>query len=191
MPGGSVKPVIGTPKVSTPASYSLPALTTATPTGPSTGQATIDPPNTPVQPISYTVTLVPVGGGSPVQVTCANPISCPIPGLTPDTTYTVTAVGNLPGGGTTPASGVATLITPPASGPATITIPKTNATSPHTGTVTVSPPSGTQPTIYTVILAPVEGGPTVTVTCTTPTSCPVTGLDPGTTYLVSRAGLVA
>jgi hypothetical protein len=174
--------------VSTPASYNVPALTTATATGPTTGQVTIDPPNTPVQPTSYTVTLVPVGGGSPITVTCANPDDCPIPGLAPDTTYTVTAVGNLPGGGTTPASGTASLTTPPTSGPAPIKITDTNATSPYAGTVVIAPPAGTQPTNYTVILTPVDGGPTITVTCTTPASCPVTGLDPGSTYLVGWSG---
>ena len=187
MPDGSVQPVVGTPTVSTPASYNVPALTTATPTGPTSGQVTIDPPNTPVQPTSYTVTLVPQGGGSPIKVTCANPDDCPVTGLTPDTTYTVTAVGNLPGGGTTPASGTASLTTPPTSGPAPIKITDTNATSPYAGTVTIAPPAGTQPTNYTVTLTPVDGGPTITVTCTTPASCPVTGLDPGTTYLVSGA----
>ena len=188
MPDGSVKPVIGARTVSTPGSYNVPALTTTTPTGPTTGKVTIDPPNTPVQPTSYAVTLVPVGGGSPITVTCANPDDCPVPGLAPDTTYTVTAVGNQPGGGVTPASGTASLTTPPTSGPAPIKITAAAATSPYAGTVTIAPPAGTQPTNYTVTLMPVDGGASITVTCTTPASCPVTGLDPGTTYLVSAAG---
>jgi len=188
LPDGTVEPVIGAPTISTPASYNVPALTTATPTGPTTGAVTIDPPNTPVQPTSYTVTLVPVGGGTPIKVTCANPIDCPVTGLTPDTTYAVTAVGNLPGGGTTPASGVASLTTPTggANGTAAApTITDTNATSPFSGTVSIAPPAtGPQPTNYTVTLTPVDGGSPITVICSTPSSCPVTGLDPGTTYLV-------
>ena len=190
LPDGTVEPVIGAPTISTPASYNAPALTTATPTGPTTGAVTIDPPNTPVQPTSYTVTLVPVGGGTPITVTCANPNDCPVTGLTPDTTYAVTAVGNLPGGGTTPASGVASLTTPTSGAngtPAAPTITDTNATSPFTGTVSIAPPAtGPQPTNYTVTLTPVDGGSPITVICSTPSSCPVTGLDPGTTYLVRR-----
>ena len=185
MPDGSTKPVIGAPTVSTPASYNVPALTTTTATGPTTGAVTIDPPNTPVQPTSYTVTLTPVGGGSPVRVTCANPDDCPVTGLAPDTTYAVVAVGNLPGGGTTPASGTGSLTTPTSAGPASPSITDTNGTSPFTGTVSIAPPpTGAQPTNYTVTLTPIDGGEPITVTCSTPTSCPVTGLLPDTTYLV-------
>ena len=186
MPDSTVVPVAGAPAITTPASYNVPALTTATPTGPTTAKVTIDPPNTLVQPTSYTVTLAPVGGGSPIKVTCANPDNCPITGLAPDTTYTVTAVGNLPGGGTTAASGTASLTTPTSSGPASPAITSINATSPFAGTVSIlPPPTGPQPTNYTVTLTPVDGGDPITITCTTPSSCPVTGLSPDTTYLVS------
>ena len=193
LPDGSTEPVIGAPTISTPASYNVPALTTATATGPTTAQVTIDPPNTPVQPTSYTVTVTPEGGGSPIKVTCANPRDCPIPGLTPDTAYTVSAVGNLPGGGTTPASGTASLTTPTSGAGGTPASPKitdTNATSPFSGTVSIAPPAtGPQPTNYTVTLTPVDGGSPITVVCSTPSSCPVSGLSPDTTYLVSlRAG---
>jgi hypothetical protein len=47
------------------------------------------------------------------------------------------------------------------------------------------PPTGPQPTNYTVTLTPVDGGAPITVICSTPTSCPVAGLSPDTTYLVS------
>ena len=189
MPDGSKEPMIGALPVSTPASYNAPALTTTTPTGPTTGMVTIDPPNTLVQPTSYTVTLTPVGGGSPIKVTCTNPNKCPVTGLTPDTTYTATAVGNLPGGGTTAASGTGSLVTPTDGSGGSDVSPKitdTKATSPFAGTVSIAPPpSGPQPTNYTVTLTPIDGGAAVVVTCSTPSSCPVTGLDPGTTYLVS------
>ena len=189
LPDGSTEPVIGAPTISTPSSYNVPALTTATATGPTTAQVTIDPPNTPVQPTSYTVTVTPVGGGSPITVTCTNPKDCPIPGLAPDTAYTVSAVGNLPGGGTTPASGTASLTTPTSGAAGTPASPKitdTNSTSPFSGTVSIAPPAtGPQPTNYTVTLTPVGGGPPITVVCSTPSSCPVSGLSPDTTYLVS------
>ena len=188
LPDGSTEPVIGAPTISTPSSYNVPALTTATATGPTTAQVTIDPPNTPVQPTSYTVTVTPEGGGSPIKVTCANPDDCPVTGLTPDTTYTVTAVGNLPGGGTTPASGTASITTPDAgtdSPTASPTITDTRANSPTDGTVVIAPPAeGPLPTNYTVTLTPVGGGSPITVTCSTPSNCPVPGLTPDTTYLV-------
>ena len=189
MPDGTTKPVLGSLPVSTPVSYNAPALTTSTPTGPTTGAVTIDPPNTLVQPTSYTVTLTPAGGGSPIKVTCANPDDCPVTGLTPDTTYTVVAVGNLPGGGTTPASGTGSIITPTSGANGTDPSPRitdTAATSPFAGTVSIAAPaSGPQPTNYTVTLTPIDGGAPITVTCSTPASCPVTGLTPDTTYLVS------
>ena len=188
LPGGAVIPVEGSPTVSTPAGPTSPALTTATPTGPTTGSVTIEPPASGPQPTSYTVTLTPVGGGSPIVVTCANVDDCPVTGLTPDTTYTITAVGKLPGGGSTPASGTASIITPddgsdsPTASP---TITHAQANSPTTGTVVIAPPAvGPLPNNYTVTLTPVTGGSPVTVTCSTPSKCAVAGLTPDTTYLV-------
>ena len=188
LPGGATVPVEGTRTISTPAGPTSPALTTATPTGPTTGAVTIEPPTSGPIPTSYTVTLSPVGGGSPITVTCINPDDCPITGLAPDTTYTVSAVGNLPGGGTTPASGTASLTTPDSgsdSPTASPTITDTSATSPTSGTVVIAPPAvGPLPTNYTVTLTPVDGGSPITVVCTTPSSCPVSGLAPDTTYIV-------
>ena len=55
-----------------------------------------------------------------------------------------------------------------------------------TGSVTIAPPSaGIVPSNYTLVLTPVGGGASVTVTCTTPASCPVTGLQNSRTYTVS------
>lgn len=188
MSDGKTVPVPGSLPVKTPPSYNAPALTSTAPTSPTTGMVTIDLPNTPVQPTSYTVTLTPVGGGSTVKVTCTNPNNCPVNGLTPNTTYSVTAVGNLPGGGSMAASGISSLVTPDGSPKITNTI----STSPFSGTVTITPaPSGPQPTNYTLTLTPVDGGSPITVTCSTPSRCPVTGLDPGTTYLVSLPGRLA
>ena len=188
LPGGAVILVEGSPTVSTPAGPTSPALSTATPTGPTTGSVTIKPPTSGPQPTSYTVTLTPVGGGSPVVVTCADPDDCPVTGLTPDTTYTVKAVGNLPGSGTTPASGTASIITPddgsdsPTASP---TITQSKANSPTDGTIVIAPPAvGPLPATYTVTLTPVAGGSPVIVTCSTPSNCPAPGLTPDTTYLV-------
>jgi hypothetical protein len=51
--------------------------------------------------------------------------------------------------------------------------------------VVIAPPAtGPQPTNYTVTLTPIDGGEPIAVICSTPTSCPVTGLSPDTTYLV-------
>ena len=52
--------------------------------------------------------------------------------------------------------------------------------------VIAPPPTGPQPTNYTITLTPVGGGAPITVTCSTPSNCPITGLSPDTTYLVSR-----
>ena len=194
LPDGSTVPVEGSPQVKTPAGPTSPALTTATPTSPTSGQVTIEPPTSGPQPSDYTVTLTPVGGGSPITVTCTNPVDCPITGLTPDTTYTASAVGNLPGGGTTPASGTSSLKTPTdgSPGPDSPAITDTSASSPTAGTVVIAPPpTGPQPPNYTVTLTPVDGGAPITVTCSTPSNCPVTGLSPDTTYLVSTMALCA
>ena len=186
LPDNTVVPVEGARTVSTPGA-SAPSLSTATPTGPTTGSVTIEPPVGGPIPTSYTVTLVPEGGGSPITASCSNPKDCPVTGLTPGTTYKVTAVGKLPGGGSVPATGVASITTPTdgSPGPSSPTIPHTSAQSPTTGTVVIAPPpTGSQPTNYTVTLTPVTGGTPVTVTCSTPSSCPVTGLTPDTLYLV-------
>ena len=187
LPGGAVVPVEGTRTVSTPAGPTSPAITTAVPSGPTTGSVTIKPPPSGPHPTNYTVTLTPAGGGSPIVVTCANPDNCPVTGLTPDTTYAVTAVGNLPGGGTTPPTGTASITTPTdgSPGPASPTITNATADSPTVGTVVIAPPAvGPLPIDYTVTLTPVDGGSPVTVVCSTPASCPVPGLTPDTTYLV-------
>ena len=177
LPDGTKVPVAGTATLATPVG---PALTTASATGPTAGQVTIEPPSGGTQPSSYTVTLTPVGGGSPITVTCTNPLDCPIPGLTPDTTYSVSAVGNLPGGGTTAATGTSSLTTP-ADLPGIASALATGAT---TGMVVITPPTGPQPTNYTVTFTPIGGGNPITIVCSTPASCPVTGLAPDTAYLV-------
>ena len=188
MPGGSTVPVEGARTVSTPAGPGSPALQSATDTSPTTADVTIQPPSSGPLPTNYTVTLVPEGGGSPITVVCINPNHCPITGLSPDTTYTVTAVGNLPGGGTTPASGTASITTPTDGTDGTPSSPKitsSEGTTPTTGVITIAdPPTGPKPTNYTVTLTPIDGGSPVTVTCSTPSNCTVPGLTPDTDYLV-------
>ena len=113
-------------------------------------------------------------------------------GLTPDTKYAVTAVGQLPGGATTPASGLATIITPTSGASGTSPSPTATgatASSPFAGTLAISnPASGPQPSNYSVMLTPISGGSAISLTCTT-SSCSPTGLKPDTTYLVSAVAL--
>jgi hypothetical protein len=59
----------------------------------------IAPPAEGPLPTNYTVTLTPVDGGSPITVICSTPSNCPVPGLTPDTTYLVRACAGAAGGG--------------------------------------------------------------------------------------------
>ena len=129
----------------------------------------------------YNVTAVPVGGGSPITVTCATP-DCTLTGLAPGTTYEVTATGTSPSGAPTPASPPQTVTTPAAGSP----VVDVQATSPTSVDVNVSPAPGTSGP-YTITAVPVGGGTPITVTCPT-ADCSLTGLAPGTTYEVTVAG---
>ena len=63
-------------------------------------------------------------------------------------------------------------------------------TGPTTAEVTVTPPAGGPWSSYDVTLCPV-GGPAsecVTTTCTTPAKCPVTDLNPDTSYVTTASG---
>ena len=59
--------------------------------------------------------------------------------------------------------------------------------SPTTATVLITPPPNGPWTRYDLTVCPVAGPASecVNTTCTTPSSCPVTGLDPGTTYVTT------
>ena len=129
----------------------------------------------------YNVTAVPVGGGSPITVTCATP-DCTLTGLAPGTTYEVTATGTSPSGAPTPASPPQTVTTPAAGSP----VVDVQATSPTSVDVNVSPAPGTSGP-YTITAVPVGGGTPITVTCPT-ADCSLTGLAPGTTYEVAVTG---
>jgi len=67
------------------------------------------------------------------------------------------------------------------------------ATSPTTANVVVTPPAGGPWEKYELTLCPV-GGPLSgckTLNCTTPSSCPVTGLTPDTSYLTTAVAIKA
>ena len=61
----------------------------------------------------YTLTATPIGGGTPIIVTCAVPYDCVLTGLAPGTTYDVTATATA-AGQPTPASAPTTITTPAA-----------------------------------------------------------------------------
>ena len=84
-------------------------------------------------------------------------------------------------GGTSPVSAAVPVTTPAADQPVVVSA---TPTSPTTATTVITPPAtgGPYPT-YNVTMCPSSGnGTCVTATCTDPTNCPVTGLQPGTTY---------
>ena len=96
----------------------------------------------------------------------------------------VVAVG--PTGNRSPVSAAVPVTTPAAAQPVVAATP----TSPTTATVVITPPAtgGPYPS-YNVTLCPASGtGACVKATCTDPTNCPVTGLQPGTTYTTTVSG---
>jgi len=80
-------------------------------TEPSTLSVTYSPSITDSGP--YTVTATPIGGGSPTAATCGVPYDCSLTGLTPGTTYKVTATAST-ASGPTPASPPTTIAMPAA-----------------------------------------------------------------------------
>ena len=148
-------------------------------TGPTTAEATIYPSAGITGP--YTLTAIPVGGGTPITVTCAT-ADCTLTGLKPGTTYDIIGTGTSPSGAPTPASPPQTVTTPAAGSPAV----DVQATSPTSVDVNVGPAPGTSGP-YTVTAVPVGGGSPITVTCPT-ADCSLTGLAPGTTYAVTVTG---
>jgi hypothetical protein len=143
-----------------------PAIESATANTPTTAIVGIEPPTSGPLPVNYTVTLTPVGGGTPIVVTSPTPI-VDFSGLAPGTTYTVAASAKLPDGSTVPVEGSPQVTTP--GGPTSPALSTATPTGPTTGQVTVAPPtSGTQPSTYTVTLTPAGGGSPITVTCANP-----------------------
>ncbi|HEV7206797.1 MAG TPA: fibronectin type III domain-containing protein [Jatrophihabitans sp.] len=116
----------------------------------------------------------------------AYPIACTIPGLSPDHTYTFTAVATIVPNGQRMDS------TPTLSDP--VTLPGTLPNTPSVGTVTTTATTATvavvpnlnpiavsDPDSYTVTATP--GGATCTTTAATSFGpCTITGLTPGATY---------
>ena len=135
----------------------------------------------------YTLTAVPVGGGTPITVTCATP-DCTLTGLSPGTAYSVTAVGtDAATGKPTPASPAFTVVTPSAGAPAI----DVTLVGPSSLIVDVSPTSSGVTGPYTLTATPIGGGTPITVTCSVPYDCKLTGLAPGTTYDVTATATTA
>ena len=87
---GNPSPASAAVPVTTPA-IPQPTLASETPTSPTTVTTTITPPASGGPYPTYNVTLCPSNGvGSCVTATCADPTNCPVTGLQPGTTYTVT-----------------------------------------------------------------------------------------------------
>ena len=129
----------------------------------------------------FTLSAVPVGGGSAITASCAAP-DCTLSGLQPGTTYAVTATATTSSGTRTSASTATTVTTASAGSPVVVL----QATSPTSVAVRVSPSPGTGGP-YTVTAVPVGGGSPVTVACPT-TACSLAGLAAGTTYGVTVTG---
>lgn len=153
-------------------------------TSPTSISTTVYPPVPAAGPFSVTAT--PVGGGATVTKTCASP-ACPLEGLVPGKTYSITATATAASGLATPPSPALSVATPPAGAPAVSASP----TGPSTATATVSPPPGGAVTgPYTVTATPTGGGPAVVRHCPS-TECSLAGLGPGTTYAVTATGVSA
>ena len=69
---------------------------------------------------------------------------------------------------------------------------ETTPTTPTTALLTANPPSLGGPfSSYTFTATPAGGGPSVTVTCVSPTNCPMTGLKPNVLYDVTVSAKTA
>ena len=146
----------------------------ANPTSPTSAEVALNPPANAGPVEYYNITLCPVGGGTCVNATCPT-INCPVPGLAPETTYTVTANAII-AGQPVPASNTAEVTTPPTGAP---TLTSADDTSSTTGYATATPPPGVNFTSYTFIASPLGGGAPVVVTSSTP-AVNFTGLAPAT-----------
>ena len=133
----------------------------------------------------YTVIATPVGG-NPIKVTCPTP-NCPLTGLKPGTTYSVTAVGSNPttGKSTAPSPPIS-ITTPGAGAPALVATVSGPSVS-----VDISPSTSGETGPYTLVATPIGGGQPITVTCSMPYDCSLTGLAPGTTYDVTATATTA
>jgi len=139
----------------------------ATPLTPTTATVAITPPPAADGPWpSFKVTACPIGGGACITTSCTTPASCPLTGLTPDTTYAVTALGVRPDGSTSPPSNEDIITTPSSLGVRLTSAEPTGAT---TGLATATPLPGVTFPQYTFTATPVNGsGPAVAVVSTSP-----------------------
>jgi hypothetical protein len=176
---GTVVPASNTLPLVMPAA-SAPTLLTADPAGPDSGTAIALPPAT-GSCDSYKWTFTPLGGGPAVTATSAGAdVTTASGSLAPKSAYeaTVQCVNNGVAG---PPSNAIEFVTPAPTAP----LNDGEATSPTTADVAVTPPTSGGPwTSYKLTICPLQGPASKcqTVTCTTPAQCPVTGLDPETTY---------
>lgn len=109
----------------------------AVPTSPTTAEVQLNPPATGGPVDSYKVTLCPQPSGTCVTATCPT-ADCEVPGLTPGTTYDVTAEA-IVGGKPVPVSNSAEVTTPVLGAPALTSAVDTSST---TGHATAEPPPG-------------------------------------------------
>ena len=113
-----------------PAPFSLPFINSSRPINSTDGIVDITPPTTQVNCTAYIVQLC--SSGTCFNTTC--PSRCPVTGLSPGTTYNVSAVCVDAIYGEVPASNTGTLTTPP-----TLELSSANATTPTSGTATATP----------------------------------------------------
>lgn len=139
LPSGELSPASNTLTFTTPDTGS-PIIAAADPQSPTTATVVLNPPATggPVKEYEVTVCLV-SDPTTCVTETCPT-TNCPVDGLTPGETYTVTAVAVLPDGTRVPASNEVPLTMPQANAP---TLTSAVDTSSTTGTATAAPPPGT------------------------------------------------
>ena len=166
-------------------SSSAPTIASATPTSPTTAVVTINPPLATIVPVaSYSVIVVEIGSSTHLAFTCTDPTSCPLTGLTPSVTYTVTATATLSDGSSTPPSSWVTLAMPSLHA---ATLTSAVATGPTTGTATATSPSTGGPVArYTFTAKRFGGSGNSNVICTSASPrCSFTALTPGTQYSVS------
>ena len=135
----------------------------------------------------YTITAWAVGGGTQLTFNCTTPTSCHLDGLSPETSYALTAVAHLSDGSDSPASAPVTLTMP---APATPTLVSAAALGPTTGEAHATPPtSGGSYTHYTFSAA-LLGNASNVVTCESATpSCIFAGLMPASEYEVTVVAL--
>ena len=114
-----------------------PVIAAASPTSPRTADILLNPPATGGPVTSYEVKLCPNPPASAACISATCPtVSCPVTGLTPGATYTVSAVA-LVGGTRVPASNTLQLAMPDANSP---TLTSAVDVSSTTGAAIAAPP---------------------------------------------------